>query len=285
VIDELDSPGAGFYPSLMGDVDDVTVDPGWAPGYEGLTCTHIVYRPRGPQRWAGVTWSYPDANWGRAAGRSLVGATRLRGWIKGAGSGAVVELKVGGVNWEPHHDPSLGHRDTLAPVTRRIAVGPTWQVFDIVLPEGADLSGVSGGLSIAFARSSNDAGAEVFLDGVTFDDARPDERRLIRSFTAGPAPDEDAIRGVAFLYDNALALLALLARGDVEGNRRARLLADGIVWAQEHDRRFRDGRWRNGYAAGPIGDPATGHARLPGWYDEAHGREVEDRYATGSDTG
>jgi hypothetical protein len=50
----------------------------------------------------------------------------------------------------------------------------------------------------------------------------------------------------AHTYDNALALLAFLSTGDKADVARAKLLADSLVWAQQHDE-FRDGRLRNVY--------------------------------------
>ena len=47
----------------------------------------------------------------------------------------------------------------------------------------------------------------------------------------------------------------------------------------ETDRHFRDGRLRNAYVAGPP------TARLPGWWDAAAGRWVEDAYQVGTATG
>ena len=84
----------------------------------------------------------------------------------------------------------------------------------------------------------------------------------------------------AYVYDNALAGLALLAVGDAAGARR---IADALVQAQTHDRFYTDGRLRNAYRAGAA--PARGCYPLSGWWDDAAGRWLEDAYQAGTATG
>ena len=59
----------------------------------------------------------------------------------------------------------------------------------------------------------------------------------------------------AYLYDNAIALFALAEAGAVWHVEK---LADAIVYAQEHDRSFHDGRLRNVYL---CGDPSVDSGR------------------------
>ncbi|WP_258726059.1 Tat pathway signal sequence domain protein [Cellulomonas sp. NS3] len=70
--------------------------------------------------------------------------------------------------------------------------------------------------------------------------------RLAQSYA-----DELGLFSTAFVYDNALAINALLAseRGVPE---HARVLADGLVYAMEHDPVHSDGRLRQGYNVGPY---------------------------------
>ncbi len=84
----------------------------------------------------------------------------------------------------------------------------------------------------------------------------------------------------AYIYDNAVAGLALLACGDADG---ARQLGDALVHAQSHDRFWKDGRLRNAYMSGPA--PRLGPYPLPGWWDDAAGRWGEDPYQVGTATG
>ena len=86
--------------------------------------------------------------------------------------------------------------------------------------------------------------------------------------------------GCAYVYDNAVAGLALLAAGDTQGARR---IGDALALAQAHDRFWHDGRLRNAYWAGPA--PQHDPYRLPGWWDAAAGRWYEDGYQVGTATG
>jgi hypothetical protein len=87
------------------------------------------------------------------------------------------------------------------------------------------------------------------------------------------------LQGVAFLYDNAVAAIALVACGDSEAATR---IGDAILIGLAHDRYWRDGRLRNGYMAGPVGPEPV---KLAGWWDAKQNMWVEDRYQVGSDNG
>lgn len=98
---------------------------------------------------------------------------------------------------------------------------------------------------------------------------------FVASFpTAEPGP----LHKVAFLYDNAVAVIALIACGAPE---RARLIGDAMLIALDHDRYWKDGRLRSGYLSGPVETPV----KLSGWWDAEAGRWIEDGYQAGSDTG
>ena len=89
----------------------------------------------------------------------------------------------------------------------------------------------------------------------------------------------------AYLYDNAITLYALSEAGAVW---HAEKLADAIVYAQEHDRTFHDGRLRNVYLCGdPSVDSGRSAARetvpLPGFW--RNGKWQEDYYAVSTSTG
>jgi hypothetical protein len=105
---------------------------------------------------------------------------------------------------------------------------------------------------------------------------------LLKSYITetGPgATDFDLTQAnAAYVYDNALAGLALLAAGD--RNSAARI-ADALVLAQNHDRYWKDGRLRNAYQAGQFSVPA----KLPGWWNEKANIWQEDPYQAGSQTG
>ncbi|GCD18903.1 hypothetical protein CTKZ_04650 [Cellulomonas algicola] len=64
--------------------------------------------------------------------------------------------------------------------------------------------------------------------------------------------DELGLFSTAFTYDNALAIIALLADGKRSSEQTARVLGDGLLYAQDHDPGYSDGRLRQGYNVGPY---------------------------------
>ncbi len=104
---------------------------------------------------------------------------------------------------------------------------------------------------------------------------------LLRSYEQlGDTPFDRAHGNCAYVYDNAVAGLALLAGGRTA---QARVLGDALLAAQARDRAWHDGRWRNACAAGAVA--TDGAYPLPGWWDAAAGRWVEDAYQVGTSTG
>lgn len=95
--------------------------------------------------------------------------------------------------------------------------------------------------------------------------------------------DEEALPAAlsqsAFVYENALAAIALVACGDPV---RATRIADALAIAARFDRTFTDGRIRNAYRAGKV---AEGPPDLPGWWDARRGFWAEDAYQDGTATG
>ena len=117
------------------------------------------------------------------------------------------------------------------------------------------------------------------------------ERSSAAGFLASLVEEESGFIGSnpkteeAYLYDNAIALYALAEAGAVWHVEK---LADAIVYAQEHDRTFHDGRLRNIYLCGnpsvDSGRSVTGGAvPLPGFWRS--GKWQEDYYAVSSSTG
>jgi hypothetical protein len=85
--------------------------------------------------------------------------------------------------------------------------------------------------------------------------------------------DMPALRTAAFTYDNALAVMALLACG-----HRAEALRIGAALERAA---LHDTRLRNTYRAGAIGEKVLAN----GWWDTAQNRWVEDAYQSGTATG
>ncbi len=104
---------------------------------------------------------------------------------------------------------------------------------------------------------------------------------LLRSYdVAGSGAFDRAHENCAYVYDNAVVGMALLAGGRVAPARR---LGDALVAAQGRDRFWKDGRLRNAYAAGIVA--AAGDYPLPGWWDAGQGKWVEDAYQVSTATG
>jgi hypothetical protein len=119
---------------------------------------------------------------------------------------------------------------------------------------------------LANAVASQAAGSEAAF--VRSYDHADDESRL-------PA----GLASTAFVYDNALAAIALVACGDVNS---ATIIGNALSLAARNDRTFRDGRVRNAYRPGPVG---KGPPALPGWWDAKQKIWAEDAAQDGSSTG
>ena len=110
----------------------------------------------------------------------------------------------------------------------------------------------------------------------------PDGPVLLNSYIVETGPsraDFDLTQAnAAYVYDNALAGLLLLAAGHADEAGR---IGQALAIAQAHDRFWKDGRLRNAYQAGAVAAPA----KLPGWWDAKAGHWAEDPYQVGSQTG
>ncbi len=104
---------------------------------------------------------------------------------------------------------------------------------------------------------------------------------LLASYQTGQdkPPQIEALRGVAFTYDNALAAIALFA---CDRPASARRIADALVVATATDPEFHDGRIRNAYAAGVVKDAKIA---LPGYWSAARNAWIQDAYQVGTATG
>lgn len=104
---------------------------------------------------------------------------------------------------------------------------------------------------------------------------------LLPSYPALKQNDDStrALQNVAFVYDNAVAGMALTACGEPA---QAKRMADALVLAAAHDPTFHDGRLRNAYRSGAIHDDKV---ELPGYW-QSHGHYwSQDPYQVGTATG
>ena len=87
------------------------------------------------------------------------------------------------------------------------------------------------------------------------------------------------LASTAFVYDNALAAIALVACGNVAS---AITIGNALSLAARNDRTFKDGRIRNAYRPGPVSE---GPPALPGWWDDKQKFWAEDAAQDGTSTG
>ena len=111
--------------------------------------------------------------------------------------------------------------------------------------------------------------------------AQPGGPLLLASYQPwrGKPPDIEALRDVAFTYDNALASIALFPCGKPQSARR---IADALALATTADPDYHDGRVRNAYAAGPVKD---GTMTLPGYWSVERKAWNQDGYQVSFATG
>ena len=104
---------------------------------------------------------------------------------------------------------------------------------------------------------------------------------FVRSYEHGP--DESSLpaglASTAFVYDNALAVIALIACGNPGS---AIIVGNALSMVVRNDRSFTDGRIRNAYRPGAVGEGAPA---LPGWWDDKNNIWAEDPAQDGTSTG
>lgn len=294
VYTDADAGGNHFIPNgWMGDVHDiVTFDEAYATNpHSGLTCIKVTYSAAGSggQSWAGVYWLPDTSRWFAERGYDLTGAAKLSFWARGAIGGERIEFLVGGFNRGSDRDPDLPSSDSFGPKsTSVIRLERTWQKYEIDLAE-EDLSNVIGGFCWSTNFRRNRQGCTFYLDDIRYHLDRHRHLRLLQSYELVSACDDRSLSNVAFTYDNALALLALLARRNPADLERSKILANALVYAQKHDRHFRgddfDGRLRNAYRSGEIADSVHTFAQLPGWSEPPCYPWREDAVQVGTSTG
>lgn len=269
---DQDSGGNHFYPSgWMGDLRVVSIDTNWQQDvHSGTSSIKIAFSPN-YNTWSGIYWQDPQNNWGNVAnaGYDLSGATKLTFWARGEKGGERVEFFAGGI--AGRYPDSFSKAST-----GYVTLDSNWRKYLIDLTS-LDLGHVIGGFGFVTNTPNNPNGAIFYLDDIQYDKPRPDDMRFLASFKTlhGNDPDQK-IKNTAFIYDNALALIAFLTRGTPEDLRRAKILADSFIYAQENDRYFTDGRLRNAYASGDITLFHRTDVKLPGWWDFSKGMWNED---------
>ena len=291
--------GYGSYKMI--EMDECFTD---APQSHPKSATYIkaTFKPQFGNSWGGFYFMNgvflpnavePQQNWGDYpnAGFDLRGATKLTFFARGEKGGEQVEFFVGGIGW-----PDKPYKESLPKVsTGYITLSKEWKQYTIDLT-GKDLSYVLSGFGWV-TNAPRNLGQEItfYIDDIRIHKERLEDLRFIASFETLPTQENDfdiVMRSVAFTYDNALALLAFLARGTPDELRRARILADAFVYASQNDRFYGDGRLRNAYSSGdlklfPGWEPNNkkGSARLPEFWNCAEKKWFEDEFSVSTHTG
>lgn len=333
VYDDVSSAGNHFhaYAKIPDANAAVTMNGSWADApHSGATAIRCDFQNVNGSNFGGFfmqngvlegSATAPVANFGTVpnAGINLTGAVSLTFWVRGARGGERIDFFVAGVGRDAASGQPLPNTPYPDSSPRRPAQGTlytlttAWQRISIDVT-GMDLSYVLGGFGWVASALYNPAGATFFLDDIQFDldqarvNARLQQPRFVRSFTTLPVqpdpldPNQDddidlVLRNTAFAYDNALALLAYLARGTADDVARARIIGDAFVYASRHDRYFDDNRpcgsalpvdllngarIRTAYAAGDLALPngwrpngRSGTPATPGFYVESTVRFYE----------
>lgn len=273
--------------------------------------------------WNGVLWQYPSGNWGEKPGYDLTGATQLTFWARTDEPGLRIKFFVGidgkdscgeVSNGYEEIDPTNSgkwteHRIVLSGRDLSNVAGGFGFTFDDLNdpdPDGCifyideikfdrpvrkNLSNVIGGFGCVVNRANNPEGCTFYLDNIQFQlGEEAQKKRLVRphylvSYETTSDSADLFLRNTSFIYDNALALLAFIARGTTEDWKRAELLVESFNFCQNNDRVYQDGRLRNGYKSGDLLDPETGKAPWPSIYDEKKNKVLIDQFSTHSHTG
>lgn len=293
----------------------VAFDEGWTQNcHSGATCIKNAFSAIDSTYWGG--WYFqngvlhagdtqPRCNWGDypGAGFDLTGATKITFWARGEKGKEEIEFFAGGVGRDPFTgEPVKPYPDSfrrVPPVGTVTMLTKEWKKYTIDLTD-LNLGYVVGGFGWVANATNNPSGATFYLDDIQYDKARPNDLGFLVSYKTLPVRpkciheiDFDTVfKNVAFTYDNVMVLLAYLASGSYEGLRRATLLADAFVYAQNHDRYYEDGRLRNAYQGGDLILPPgwtpndrKGTARMPGWWDLCEKKWYEDAEQVGTYTG
>lgn len=158
-----------------------------------------------------------------------------------------------------------GANFALRPVSRRLLIGGGAALGVGLTALGSSPAEAAPGKLSASWNGRSSRAAISFLKGVT-NAYRSTGPRLAQSYQ-----DASGLSDIAFVYDNALAIVALLNAGE---GAAARALGDGLLYAQAHDETFTDGRLRQAYHANTfINDNGTAHF---GWEFGLVGTAVGD---------
>jgi hypothetical protein len=274
----------------------------------GATCIEATFDAIDSTYWGGFVFGVgtmearpqnaepakPEMNFGTLpnAGYDLAGARKITFWARGARGGERIEFFAGGTGWNVEkRERESAYPDSFCRIPsqgKTTTLTRAWKKYSIDLGilkkrKNENLRHVIGGFAWVASAKRNPDGAVFYIDDIRYHRSHKKDLHLLRSYEV--LPDDlgwnfdTTHTNTAYTYDNVVVLLAYLARGKPKDLRRAEMLADALVYAQENDRYYTDGRIRNAYQAGDLvlppawrtlnqdGVEDTGRVRLPGWWE------------------
>jgi hypothetical protein len=282
VYTDMNAGGNHFYPTgWMGDDTSLAMDEGYTLNcHSGTSCIKVDFTAKG-RNWSAVYWQEPEKNWAKIpnAGYDLTNATDLTFKVRGENGNEIIEFFMGGI--QGIYPDSVSKQST-----GWLKLSKEWKTYTISL-RNKDLSHIIGGFGFALNAPNNKNGATFYIDDIQYQMKRLDTPRFLRSYetVSSNILFDTVMSNACFTYDNALALLAFLARGNRNDLKRAKILADTFCYVLENDRKFSDGRLRNAYKSGDIINHQTKKADLPGWWNSAEKKWCENKFDVSTHTG
>jgi exo-beta-1,3-glucanase (GH17 family) len=162
-----DAPGHFLPTGWLGDVSSIDLyECDRSNPHGGEMALRVSYTPSGELGWAGVSWLYPENNWGTInSSLDLSWANKLTFWARGANGGERANFMVGGIG-----DGAASYPDSLRPAvtTGFIQLSSGWQKYTIDL-RGRNLTHLIGGFGLVVNKCADPQGATFYVDDVNFE--------------------------------------------------------------------------------------------------------------------
>jgi hypothetical protein len=127
------------------------------PRISGRTVMRFSYLP-GRLRWAGLSWIYPQNNWGDHPGIRIEGAKQLSFWAAGARGGESLEFKLGGT-----FDSAKAYQDSGQRKLGPVALTREWRQYVIKLDD-SNLDNLITAFVWVASAERNSGGITFYLD-------------------------------------------------------------------------------------------------------------------------
>ncbi|KPA10172.1 conserved hypothetical protein, secreted [Candidatus Magnetomorum sp. HK-1] len=237
--------------------------------YAGTSCIKVSYSPSAYSDWISLYYFEPDyaqisnskwSNWGDLPGHNLSGASQLTFWAKAdSNQDSKIDFFVGNIRLPKKKiEVALTDQWTQYKIQLNLEVSEFEKLSDLVVGFGYLID--------------SDQPVTFFLDNIIFNKSINDKLRFLRSYEtiSSTLEPDNKLSNICFIYDNALVLLAYLARKTPDDLKRAKIIADSFKYALEHDilKDDKDSNFdywiRNGYMSGDLKDNYKDKARMPG---------------------